>query len=239
MARTCSPPAEARRPGHPSSGHPRPARSTTPVPRRPERRRCCRPIGPATMAAALLAAGCGSAPPAGTANLSDSPITNASPAPPLDRCPPRAPAAHTSLPAVTLHCLGPGESVDLTQLPPAAYVINLWASWCIPCQREAPRLRAAAAANRGKVAFLGIDTADSRGSALDFLSHVHLSYAQVFDPSSDALHRLGAPGLPVTLALDAAGRIVYRRIGEISVDQLAAAVHAANPTGQPTTAGHR
>ena len=156
--------------------------------------------------------------------------------PTLQPCPAGAPAARAKLPAVTLDCLGSGPALALDHLPSRPHVINLWASWCSPCRREAPRLAAAAAATGGRVGFLGVDTQDERGSALDFLHHVGLDYPQLADPDAAVLHRLSAPGLPVTIAVDASGRIVYRRIGEISAAQLNAALHAADPT-LPSTSG--
>jgi thiol-disulfide isomerase/thioredoxin len=114
------------------------------------------------------------------------------------------------------------------ELPRHPYIINLWASWCLPCQREAPRLADAAAAARGQVNFLGINTQDDRNSALDFLHYVGIHYPQLFDPDGDVLHRLGVPGIPVTLAVDSTGHVVYRRVGEISKSDLSAAVRAAN-----------
>lgn len=145
------------------------------------------------------------------------------------RCPVDGPRGTQALPAVTLRCLTGGSAVTLTRLPARPFVINLWASWCVPCRREAPRLAAAAAAVGRQVGFLGVNTADARGAALAFLHRYGIHYPQLSDPNSDILHRLGAPGLPVTLAVNAAGRLVYQRIGEISTGQLAAALHVADP----------
>ena len=180
----------------------------------------------------LLVAACGSAPgrgalrPQGPAATPSTPTRVATPS--LEPCPAAAPAARTQLPAVTLRCLGGGPAVPLQHLPARPYIVNVWASWCLPCRREAPRL-AAAAATRGQVDFLGVDTADRRASALFFLDYFHIRYPQLLDPNSDTQHRLGAPGIPTTVAVDATGRIVYRRIGEISTAQLTAAMHAADP----------
>lgn len=116
-------------------------------------------------------------------------------------------------------------------------MVNLWTSWCVPCQREPPRLAAAAAAAaHGHVDFLGIDTTDDSASALNFLHDLGINYPQLADPRADVEHHPGLPGIPVTLALDAGGRIVYRRIGEISTAQLAAALPTADPA-LPTGAG--
>lgn len=148
----------------------------------------------------------------------------------LPLCPATGAVAQTQLPAVSLPCLGGGSNLALDRLPSRPFVINLWASWCAPCRQEAPRLAAAASAATGQVAFLGVDTDDGRDPALAFLHDFGISYPQLSDLNSDLLHRLAVPGLPVTLAVDATGRVVYRRIGEISAAQLADAVRAAEPT---------
>lgn len=154
-------------------------------------------------------------------------------------CPAAAPAARAQLPAVSLSCLGGGPGLMLDHLPAGAYVINLWASWCEPCRREAPRLAAAAAAAGGRVQFLGVDTDDGSRPALAFLQDFGIHYPQLADPKGDVLRRLPAPGLPVTLALDSTGQVVYRRIGEVTAEQLADAVRAADPTAPVPADGGR
>ena len=219
------------------------------------RRRASLARGTAAMAArqlpllaavlALVATGCGASRPSSVgSDLSarGGPEPSWVSSPTLNACPPPAPVAHADLPSTTLHCLGSGPALALDRLPARPYIVNLWASWCIPCQREAPRFATAVAASHGRIGFVGVDTEDERGSALDFLHHFRLDYPQLFDRNGDVLHRLPAAGLPVTLAVDAAGQVVYRRIGEISAAQLAAAMHAANPqlpATVPTAAGTR
>ena len=190
---------------------------------------------------ALLAAGCaGAGPDAATspaaARADPSHSASLVTQPSVKPCPAAAPTARAQLPAVSLSCLGGGPGLALDHLPAGAYVVNLWASWCEPCRREAPRLAAAAEAAGGRVQFLGVDTNDGRGPALAFLQDFGIGYPQVADPDGDVLHRLPAPGLPVTLALNAAGQVVYRRIGEATAQQLADAVRAADPPA-PVPAG--
>lgn len=199
---------------------------------------------PATAAltmSAMLLAGCGGS----TEAMVQTPTAGAGPptlpswvtTPEVPTCPATAATAAGQLPGATLACLDGRSSLALDRLPARPYLINLWASWCEPCRQEAPRLAAAAAASAGRVQFLGVDTADGRDPALAFLHDFGISYPQVADPTSEVLHGLPAPGLPVTLAVDARGRVVYRRIGEISADQLAAAVRAIDPAAAPTAGG--
>ena len=175
----------------------------------------------------LLAVGSGAA---GGCDRGTLPHTSSVATQTLRPCPVSAAARRAELPTARLHCLGPGAStLALDHLPARPYIVNFWASWCEPCQREAPRLAAAVAAMGGRVAFLGVDTQDDRDSALKFLQRFGLDYPQLIDPNGDVLYRLPAPGLPVTIAVNASGRLVYRRLGEITSTQLTAALKAIDP----------
>ena len=91
----------------------------------------------------------------------------------LEPCPPSSGApASGGLPDVTLPCLGDGPAVHLAGLRGTPSVVNLWGSWCGPCQKETPYLARAHARLGKAVRFLGVDTADDPDSALDFAAHV-------------------------------------------------------------------
>src|SRR6266446_2114877 len=53
-----------------------------------------------------------------------------------------------------------GRTLQLRGLRGYPVVVNFWASWCVPCKQEAPRLNTAAQQNAGSVAFLGVDVQD-------------------------------------------------------------------------------
>jgi len=133
----------------------------------------------------------------------------------------------TSLPALRLTCLTGGAVVNPARLGGSPVLVNLWASWCVPCQREMPALQRAYAQHGRQVRFLGVDTEDERNSARDFLAAVGVHYPQVVDDRGDLLHRLGGTGLPVTLVLDASGKVVYSHRGQLSDSALATALAAA------------
>ena len=133
----------------------------------------------------------------------------------------------TALPALTLSCLTAGRAVNPARLGGSAVLVNLWASWCVPCQQEMPALQRAYAKRGQQVRFLGVDTEDERDSASDFLAAVGVHYPQVVDDRGDLLHRLGGTGLPVTLVLDAAGKVVYTHRGQLTDADLAKALATA------------
>lgn len=85
-------------------------------------------------------------------------------------------------------------------------IVNVWASWCGPCQVEAPLLRRAHDADGTSVAFIGVDSRDSRRPAAEFLEKYDIRYPNIADPSGAIARWLGSRGLPTTVIFDAAGR---------------------------------
>ena len=95
-------------------------------------------------------------------------------------------------------------------------VINLWASWCPPCQREMPRL-AQAASRHSRVAFAFVNQGEKRGEVAAFSERFGLDPGRVFlDPQRRLARDFGTVGLPATLFFDDSGRLVDAHVGEIS-----------------------
>lgn len=119
-----------------------------------------------------------------------------------------------------------GYEALLGELRGTPVVVNFWASWCRPCQAEAPRLTAAAAEYGDRVQFLGVDLLDDRGSARTFIEEHGLPYPNVFDPGGAIRTDLGSIGQPVTAFYDADGNLIAKVDGEISEQDLAANLEA-------------
>lgn len=118
--------------------------------------------------------------------------------------------------------------VALARLRGTPVVLNIWASWCVPCQQEAPTLRRGwATAQRQGVLFLGLDTQDVTSDAQAFVEGFKLTYPSVRDRGRDVLSLYGATGIPETYFISAAGRVVAHVPGVVSPRQLAAGVSAA------------
>ena len=114
-------------------------------------------------------------------------------------------------------------------------VINFWASWCIPCKDEAPRLTASARAHAGKVAFLGIDIQDLKSDARRFLRRFRTNYVSVRDSGSSTYENYGLTGVPETYYLDNMGRIVEHSTGEVSRRELEAGIALIISGGSATS----
>ncbi len=120
------------------------------------------------------------------------------------------------LPNLTLDCLGHGPAVHLAGLIGSPTVVNLWGSWCGPCQLEAGFLSSTYDADRATVRFLGVDIEDDPASALDFGAHVSppVRYPSVVDPDKKLLLALHFQGPPETAFLSSAGTIVHIHSGQ-------------------------
>ena len=84
-------------------------------------------------------------------------------------------------------------------------VLNLWASWCVPCRTEIPEL-SAFSDNRTDVKVLGVAVDDSETSAIDFAREIEATYPLALGTTEfeDAYPRIG---LPVTYVIDEGGVI--------------------------------
>jgi len=95
-------------------------------------------------------------------------------------------------------------------------VLNVWASWCGPCQAEFSLLAKASLRYGRQVAFLGADTDDSAMDASAFLRSHHVSYPSYQDSQSQLTRILpqGVEGLPTTIYLSRSGRVAYVHTGQ-------------------------
>lgn len=134
----------------------------------------------------------------------------------LDRCPTTGSSVTSGgLPDVTLPCLGTGPAVHLAALRGRPTVVNMWGSWCIPCRKETKYLAQVYDSLKPRIGILGVDTEDTRGSALDFAAHVTppMRYPSVVDDDRSVLVALHTSVVPVTVMVDAQGRVVHRSFG--------------------------
>ena len=128
-----------------------------------------------------------------------------------------------SLPRINgINGIPDGGPISLASLRGKVVVINFWASWCIPCKQEAPRLQEVSERYAAQgVVVLGIDAQDFTGDARRFANRYRLTYPIVHDGSGQTLNPYGVTGFPETFFVDRAGRLVGKRIeGEVSVEQL-------------------
>jgi cytochrome c biogenesis protein CcmG/thiol:disulfide interchange protein DsbE len=127
------------------------------------------------------------------------------------------PAPQTALPALE------GLTRDGAQVPgldPAAFkgkvsLVNVWASWCVPCHDEAPLLTELAKDNR--LQLVGINYKDAPDNARRFLGRYGNPFSIVgVDANGRASIEWGVYGVPETFIVGREGTIVYKMVGPVT-----------------------
>lgn len=92
-------------------------------------------------------------------------------------------------------------------------LLNVFASWCVPCIAEAPQLERLAAQG---AQIDGVAIRDRPEDVAEFLRRHGNPYARIgADDLSEVQLAIGSSGVPETFVIDGAGRIVYQHIGDI------------------------
>lgn len=142
----------------------------------------------------------------------------------------RSAMAGKPLPAFALPPLVPGKaglaSADFARGQPR--LLNVFASWCVPCVAEAPQLLAL---KRMGVPIDAVAIHDTAPAVAAFLARNGDPYAAIGDDSKSSVQlALGSSGVPETFIVDGKGRIVSQHVGDIradNVEAIAAAVRGA------------
>lgn len=117
------------------------------------------------------------------------------------------PAGQPALPELTLACLGAGAAVPLRRLTGTPTVLNLWGSWCAPCRQELPAFQQLSGRAGGRLRVLGVVVEDPPERALSLAADLGVHFASVLDPTGRVSRAVRRPVLPVTVLVDAAGRV--------------------------------
>lgn len=179
----------------------------------------------AIAAAALLASGCAAAEDSGPrqtqgdgfisgdSSITLVPVTERKPAPPIT--------------ATMLT----GEHWALADQRGTIVVLNVWASWCAPCRAEAPTLKTVSEMFKDRrVAFVGINTRDSRIPATAFEKRFAITYPSLEDQDGRLqvafADTLPPTAIPATVVIDRDGLVAGRIIGRASESTLRGLIEA-------------
>lgn len=126
-----------------------------------------------------------------------------------------------------------GETLSSADLAGRPYVVNFWASWCIPaCVDEHPVLAETYQANGDDLEMLGVLYQDDPGSARGFLDRYgDAGYPHVLDPDGTLAVDFGVTGPPETFFVDAEGIVRDKQFGPLTAatmeDRIGAILPAA------------
>ncbi|MFI5028591.1 MAG: TlpA family protein disulfide reductase [Solirubrobacterales bacterium] len=87
-------------------------------------------------------------------------------------------------------------------------LVNLWASWCVPCRQEAPVLESFYRSHRKQgVVVLGINVQDNEADALAFMREFQPTYPELRSVGNERSEAFGATGVPENYLVDPHGRL--------------------------------
>ena len=113
----------------------------------------------------------------------------------------------------------------LAELEGTPVVVNQWAAWCSPCRAEFPYFERLARKYEGRVAFLGVNSQDSRDDAVRFLDENPVPFPHFYDRNSEIARLFGGGrAWPTTAFYRADGELefthqgAYRNEGDLEDD---------------------
>jgi cytochrome c biogenesis protein CcmG/thiol:disulfide interchange protein DsbE len=113
----------------------------------------------------------------------------------------------------------PVPGIDAARFKGAVTVVNVWASWCVPCHDEAPLLMKLA--NDKRLRLVGINYKDEPDNARRFLGRYGNPFAAAgVDANGRAAIEWGVYGVPETFVVGRDARIAYKLVGPITADNI-------------------
>ena len=125
------------------------------------------------------------------------------------------------LPVLEADSVDDGKPITTADHAGEVLVLNVWASWCEPCEAEMPELVRVANAYAGRgVTFLGINHQDQAAAARAFAARYDVPYDSFHDDAGRFAAKLGYLGLPDTYVVDTTGTIRFAITGATTEAQL-------------------
>jgi cytochrome c biogenesis protein CcmG/thiol:disulfide interchange protein DsbE len=121
---------------------------------------------------------------------------------------------------ITMDCLDRSNGAQLGALR-GPMVVNVWGSWCGPCKKEMPVLRAFYEKAMGKVQLIGVDVEEANfDDGRTFVERNGITWPNLYDPDGRSREYFGL-GVPVTWFIAADGSVAYKHVGIIKdLDQI-------------------
>jgi cytochrome c biogenesis protein CcmG/thiol:disulfide interchange protein DsbE len=137
-------------------------------------------------------------------------------------------APQTNLPAVAglIQSGQPIPGINAADFKNNVTLVNVWASWCVPCHDEVPQLEELAKDKR--IRLVGINYKDQPDNARRFIGRYGNPFAAVgSDPNGRAAIEWGVYGVPETFVVGRDGRIAHKLVGPITDQNLKAVLMPA------------
>jgi len=108
-----------------------------------------------------------------------------------------------------------GDSITLGDLRGTPVLLNIWATWCVPCRTEMPELQEISEKYEGSLEVIGvsIDEYGTQDAVRGFLEDVGTDFRILLDPEQRAVRSFTTVGVPETFLVDSEGVVRARWVG--------------------------
>ena len=144
---------------------------------------------------------------------------------------PRAPEVGSLAPEYSAVTMA-GDSASIAQHQGEVVLLNVWATWCLPCREEIPalqRLHERFGEQGLRVVGVSVDAPGEQASVRDFAESFGVSYDIWLDPAEQVISTFRVIGVPNTFLIDREGVVQWKHIGPVLDDdpELLASLRAA------------
>ena len=121
---------------------------------------------------------------------------------------------------IEVNSLNQVPSLSIEEIKTEFVILNLWASWCIPCQNEVDELLKIS--EQSNITVIGILVDDSASNGREFIKDNKITYKNVLEEeeSDIVLSQFSWTGIPTTLVLDRNLSILHTLNGEITANEI-------------------
>ena len=111
-------------------------------------------------------------------------------------------------------------SLSIEEIKTEFVILNLWASWCIPCQNEVDELLKIS--RQSNITVIGILVDDSASNGREFIKENSITYKNILEEAESdiVLSQFNWTGIPTTLVLDKNLSILHTLNGEITANEI-------------------
>jgi thiol-disulfide isomerase/thioredoxin len=111
-----------------------------------------------------------------------------------------------------------GATTKLSDLQGKKVIVNFWATWCVPCEKEMPALQQAGREHGDSVVVIGVNRDEEAQAIRAFAEEVGVKFPLIANPERDISQRYRANNLPTTYFINTDGTIGAQRVGEMDYE---------------------
>lgn len=111
-----------------------------------------------------------------------------------------------------------GHPISVADFRGTTLLVNLWATWCVPCKTETPYLQSLYEEHESRglrILGVSVDRSADLHQVVDFVREMGVEYDVGLDPAAVSREVFQAPGLPTSVLIDREGLVAFSWIGPI------------------------